>query len=259
MVNVLRRRSRSREPRAPRARSGSPEHTSATSTSDSCRDASAIAAISARSADRPCIFQLPATSFFSAMFSPLCGALAARALMRASPPLKRLPSSHFFRKPMLSFFRRVSKSKIGTWIMAPSSSPSSPASRWPTFPISASGNIGFGMGSGTLAKVGEQEVTEREMSDAMQRRLQEVRQQNARTPIMRRIIGDFDPILDALIDQRTLIAFADKYRFPAVEAADRRGDRPDSREPRASTASSASRPIALPCAAAFDRCAGARR
>ena len=34
------------------------------------------------------------------------------------------------------------------------------------------------------------------------------------TPTMRRIIGDFDPILDALIDQRALIAFADKYGFP---------------------------------------------
>ena len=31
---------------------------------------------------------------------------------------------------------------------------------------------------------------------------------------MRRIIGDFDPILTQLIDQRTLIAFADKYGFP---------------------------------------------
>ena len=41
-----------------------------------------------------------------------------------------------------------------------------------------SGNLGFGMSSSTLAKAGDQEVTEREMSDAMQRRLQQVRQQN---------------------------------------------------------------------------------
>ena len=34
-----------------------------------------------------------------------------------------------------------------------------------------------------------------------------------RTPIMRRIVGDFDPILAQLIDQRALIAFADKYGF----------------------------------------------
>ena len=36
------------------------------------------------------------------------------------------------------------------------------------------------MGSATLAKVGDQEVTEREMSDAMQRRLQEVAPAKAR-------------------------------------------------------------------------------
>ena len=70
------------------------------------------------------------------------------------------------------------------------------------------------MGSSTLAKVGDQEVADSEMSEAMQRRLQQVAPAEARTPIMRAIIGDFDAILDALIDQRTLIAFADKFGFP---------------------------------------------
>ena len=47
----------------------------------------------------------------------------------------------------------------------------------------------------------------------MQRRLQEVRQQKPDADYAS-IVGDFDAILGALIDQRTLIAFADKYGFP---------------------------------------------
>src|SRR5205085_5785777 len=75
-----------------------------------------------------------------------------------------------------------------------------------------SGQIGFGMSSGTLAKVGDQEVTEREMSDAMQRRLQEAGQQRP-DAVYATIIGDFGAILGSLIDERTLIAFGDKYGF----------------------------------------------
>jgi peptidyl-prolyl cis-trans isomerase D len=75
-----------------------------------------------------------------------------------------------------------------------------------------SGNLSFGMGSSTLAKVGDQQVTEREMSEAMQRRLQEVRQQNPNADYAT-IVGDFERILGALVDERALIAFADKYDF----------------------------------------------
>lgn len=75
------------------------------------------------------------------------------------------------------------------------------------------GNIGFGTSSGTLAKVGDQEISEREMSEAMQRRLQEARQQRPNADYAS-IMGDFGALLDALLDQRTLMAFADKYGFP---------------------------------------------
>ena len=78
--------------------------------------------------------------------------------------------------------------------------------------ISAPGDLGFGMGSDALARVGDQNVTEREMSEAMQRRLQEARQQNP-DATMPTIAGDFDPLLNAMIDQATLLAFADKYGF----------------------------------------------
>ncbi len=63
------------------------------------------------------------------------------------------------------------------------------------------------MGSSTLAKVGDQQVTEQEMNAAMQRRLQDVRREKPGADYAT-IAGDFETILSALIDQRTLIAFA---------------------------------------------------
>src|SRR6478736_8564116 len=113
---------------------------------------------------------------------------------------------------MLSFFRRVSKSKIGTGIMAAVLVAILGGFAVADLSNFGSGQIGFGMGSGTLARVGDQQVSEREMSDAMQRRLQEARQQRADADYAT-IIGDFGSILDSLIDERTLIAFGDKYGF----------------------------------------------
>ena len=49
--------------------------------------ASAITLISERSADKPCIFQLPATNFFSAIQAPLFAeALATRLDARQPAP-----------------------------------------------------------------------------------------------------------------------------------------------------------------------------
>ncbi|MFL6727510.1 MAG: peptidylprolyl isomerase [Sphingomicrobium sp.] len=114
---------------------------------------------------------------------------------------------------MLSFFRRVSKSKIGTWIMAAILVAILGGFALADLSNFGTGNLGFGMASGTLAKVGDQEVTERELSDAMQRRLQDARQQRPDADYAS-IIGDLGTILDELMDQRTLMAFADKYDFP---------------------------------------------
>jgi len=113
---------------------------------------------------------------------------------------------------MSSFFRRVSKSKVGTWIMA-----AILIAILAGFAVSdisnfGSGNIGFGMGSSTVAEVGDQQVSEAEMSAAMQRRLQEVRREKPEADYAT-IAGDFETILGALIDQRTLIAFANKFDF----------------------------------------------
>ncbi|HEU5483016.1 MAG TPA: peptidyl-prolyl cis-trans isomerase, partial [Sphingomicrobium sp.] len=73
-------------------------------------------------------------------------------------------------------------------------------------------SLGSGFSSSTLAKVGSVDVTERDMSTAMQRRLAEVRQQNPEAGYSA-LAADFDPILNALIDLRALEAFALEHGF----------------------------------------------
>jgi peptidyl-prolyl cis-trans isomerase D len=122
---------------------------------------------------------------------------------------------------MLAFFRRASKSKIGTGVMVVVLIAILAGFAYGDISNFGSGNLGFGMGSSTLVRVGDQEVSEKEMSDAMQRRLTDVRQQNPGADYAT-IAGDFDAILGALVDQRTLLAFADKYGFrlskPLIDA-----------------------------------------
>jgi peptidyl-prolyl cis-trans isomerase D len=117
---------------------------------------------------------------------------------------------------MISSFRKLTKTKFGTAIIAL------------LFILTLIGfaSIGvgnFGTGNGgiggiggmsgtTLAKVGDQEVSDPEVRAAMQRRLQDVRQQNPQADYAS-IAGDFDIILNELINQRSLIAFADKFGF----------------------------------------------
>ncbi|HEY6047754.1 MAG TPA: peptidyl-prolyl cis-trans isomerase [Sphingomicrobium sp.] len=113
---------------------------------------------------------------------------------------------------MLSSFRRFSKSKVGSWLMAGLLLASLAGFGLINTSNFGSGNIGFGMGSSTVAKVGDQEVSERELSEAMQRRLQEVRQQRPDADYAT-IAGDFETILTELLDQKTLLAFADKFGF----------------------------------------------
>jgi peptidyl-prolyl cis-trans isomerase D len=113
---------------------------------------------------------------------------------------------------MSSFFRRVSKSKIGTGIVAVFFILILVGFALGDLQNFGSGNLSFGMGSSTLARVGDQQITEREMSDAMQRRLQDVRQQKPEADYAT-IVGDFERILGALVDERALIAFANKFDF----------------------------------------------
>jgi len=114
---------------------------------------------------------------------------------------------------MLSFFRRISNSKIGTWVVAAIGVAILAGFALADLSNFGTGQIGgLGMSSTTLAKVGDQQVTDQDMSDAMQRRLQQVRQQRPEADYSS-IIGDFNDVLAALVDQSSLLAFADKYHF----------------------------------------------
>jgi peptidyl-prolyl cis-trans isomerase D len=114
---------------------------------------------------------------------------------------------------MSSFFRRVSKSKIGTGIMAAVLIAILAGFALADLSNFGSGNIGFGMSSSTLAEVGGEKVTEQEMSSAMQRRLQQVRQQRPDADYST-IIGDLDKLIEEALTNKTLVAFSEKFRFP---------------------------------------------
>jgi peptidyl-prolyl cis-trans isomerase D len=113
---------------------------------------------------------------------------------------------------MLSFFRRVSNSKIGTGFTAVVLIGILAGFAMSDIQNFGSGNIGFGMSSSTLAEVGDQSIKEREVSEAMQRRLQDARKTRPEADYAT-IAGDFETILSSLIDEKTLLAFADKYGF----------------------------------------------
>ena len=113
---------------------------------------------------------------------------------------------------MLAFFRRVTKSKVGTGVMVVVLFAILAGFAIADISNFGSGNLSFGMGSGTLARAGNQQVTEREMSDAMQRRLQTERQTNPQSDYAA-ILKDYDSILNALIENAALLAFAEKHGF----------------------------------------------
>src|SRR5687767_13811578 len=103
---------------------------------------------------------------------------------------------------MLASFRRLSKSTVGSivlvlFVLAIVAS----------FALSDISNIGAGTlgsgGSSSLAQAGNQQITDRDMSRAMERRLTQVRQQNPEADYST-IASDFDAILDSLIDQSSL-------------------------------------------------------
>ena len=114
---------------------------------------------------------------------------------------------------MLSFFRRIANSKIGAWVVALIGVGILAGFAVGDISNFGTGISGLGMSSDTLAKVGDQAVSERELSDVLQRRLQAARQQQPNADYAS-IIGDFNPLLGELIDQRALMAFADQFGFP---------------------------------------------
>ncbi|MBV9527687.1 peptidyl-prolyl cis-trans isomerase [Sphingomonas sp.] len=115
---------------------------------------------------------------------------------------------------MLSFFRSVANSGVGKVIAAVFLIAILASFAMSDISNFGSGKLGFGLGLGsdTLASVGSAQVTNEDMDDAMQKRLQDVRQQNPQASYAD-IVGDIDPVLNQLIDQKALIAFTDKYGF----------------------------------------------
>lgn len=113
---------------------------------------------------------------------------------------------------MLTSLRRLSKSKFGTAIVASFFIMILIGFAMSDIRNFGSGDIGWGMGSSTLAKAGDERVTDREMSEAMQRRLQQERQQNPEADYSS-IANQFERILGALIDAKAIVAFAKDNGF----------------------------------------------
>jgi peptidyl-prolyl cis-trans isomerase D len=114
---------------------------------------------------------------------------------------------------MLSSLRALQKTKLGTAIVASSFILILIGFASTGVRDFGTGKFGFGSSASTLATIGSEQVTEQEMSDAMQRRLQQVRQQQPEASYAT-IVGDIDAILGEMIDEKTLIAFAHKFHFP---------------------------------------------
>ena len=106
---------------------------------------------------------------------------------------------------MLDSFRRLSKSKVGTGILV-------------VFFVAilasfALGDVGslkgsnFGLGSSTLAKTGVEEVTDRDVTEAMDRELARLREQNPAATYAD-LASSFTPLVESLIQARALSAFA---------------------------------------------------
>ena len=105
---------------------------------------------------------------------------------------------------MTAFFRRVSKSTVGTVLMI--LFVVAIAASFALADVQSYISGGFGQ-AGTLAKVGGEAVTERELGTAMQRRLAEVRQQNPNADYPS-LANDFGQILESLVQDRALQVFA---------------------------------------------------
>jgi peptidyl-prolyl cis-trans isomerase D len=111
---------------------------------------------------------------------------------------------------MLSSFRRLSKSTIGTSVIAI-------VGLLIIIGFAAGDIQSLSIGNGSLpasdlAKAGSQEISDREMSSAMQRRLAQVREQNPEATYAN-LAEDFEPLLQGLIDPAALQAFASKNGF----------------------------------------------
>jgi peptidyl-prolyl cis-trans isomerase D len=111
---------------------------------------------------------------------------------------------------MLSAFRNLSKSALGTVILVLFL-----VAIIASFAIADITNVrqgGFGGGADDLAEVGDERVTNRDLDSAMRRVLEQARQQNPEATYST-IAGQFGAVLDALIDEHAVLAFAADHGF----------------------------------------------
>lgn len=111
---------------------------------------------------------------------------------------------------MLASFRRLSKSAVGTMIMVLILLMIVAGFALQDIQGTFSGN--FGLSKGTLVKVGDEPVSERDVSSAMRRVLQQAQEQNPEATNAD-IASQFVPVLDSLIDERALLAFVSDHGF----------------------------------------------
>lgn len=112
---------------------------------------------------------------------------------------------------MITSLRALSKSKFGAFILL-----AFIGALGASFALAdiqgVAGGGQIGMGRDTLAKVGGLEISDRDMSSAMERQLTLVRQQQPNADYSA-IAKDFDPLLEQLIQERALEAFAADHGF----------------------------------------------
>ncbi|MEO7379000.1 MAG: SurA N-terminal domain-containing protein [Sphingomicrobium sp.] len=111
---------------------------------------------------------------------------------------------------MLDSFRRLSKSKIGTAILVVFLL--AIVASFAMSDVSSLKTSNFGLGSETLAKVGGEEVTDRDAGDAMAQMLNRAREQNP-AATYQDLAGEYEPLLQSLIQRASLGAFAANNGF----------------------------------------------
>ena len=111
---------------------------------------------------------------------------------------------------MLSAFRRLSKSAVGTIIMVLFL-----LAILASFALADMSSVGsgrFGSGGNNLVRVGSEQITTRDVDSAMRRLLTQARQQNPEATYQT-IADQFGPLLESLIDEHALLAFAEDHGF----------------------------------------------
>jgi len=111
---------------------------------------------------------------------------------------------------MFSFIRNLGKSKVGVIIVALFLM--AIVASFALADVQGVLSGGGGQSRSTLVSVGSEEITDREMSQMMERRLAQARQENPQADYQS-LAAEFEPMLEGMIDERVLLAFAAQHRF----------------------------------------------